>query len=278
MGITHVVRGADHIPNTPRQILLYEALGYPLPAFGHIPLVLGSDREKLSKRHGDVALHEYQTKGYLPDALVNYLVRLGWAHGDQEVFTRSELIAAFRLDKVGSAPGVFDHAKLDWLNAHWIRTTPPARVAELLAPFWAAAGVQVRAVEARGRAWLAAAIPLFVERVKTLLELARAMGYLFAPPALYDPKAAEKFFTPTHLANLAEVRRLVAERPDWSAAALEGEVRGLSERASGKMVDYAQPIRVALTGTAASPPIFPILVLLGRDEALARLDRALATR
>ena len=172
MRISHVVRGADHIPNTPRQILLYEALGYDLPAFGHIPLVLGTDREKLSKRHGDVALHEYQAKGYLPDALVNYLVRLGWAHGDQEVFTRAELIAAFRLEKVGAAPGVFDHAKLDWLNAHWIRTMPAESVAGLLAPFWAGAGVDGRAVEARGRAWLAAAIPLFVERVKTLAELA----------------------------------------------------------------------------------------------------------
>ena len=135
--------------------------------------------------------------------------------------------------------------------------------------------MEARAVEARGQAWLAAAIPLFVERVKTLLELARAMAFLFAPPAAFDPKAAEKFFTPKHLANLAEVRRLVAERPDLSAEALEHEVRGLAERVGGKMVDYAQPIRVALTGTAASPPIFPILVLLGRDEALARLDRAL---
>jgi glutamyl-tRNA synthetase len=276
MRITHVVRGADHIPNTPRQILLYEALGYDLPAFGHIPLVLGTDREKLSKRHGDVALHEYQAKGYLPDALVNYLVRLGWAHGDQEVFTREELITAFRLEKVGAAPGVFDHAKLDWLNAHWIRSMPAERVAELLAPFWAAAGVDSRAVEVRGRAWLAAAVPLFVERVKTLLELARAMGFLFAAPAEFDPKAAEKFFTPRHLANLAEVRRLVMEAPDLSAEALEQQVRGLTEQAGGKMVDFAQPIRVALTGTAASPPIFPILALLGRRETLERLDRALA--
>jgi len=276
MRITHVVRGADHIPNTPRQILLYAALGYDLPAFGHIPLVLGTDREKLSKRHGDVALHEYHAKGYLPDALVNYLVRLGWAHGDQEVFTREELIAAFRLEKVGAAPGVFDHAKLDWLNAHWIRTMPAERVAERLAPFWAAAGVDSRAVEARGHAWLAAAIPLFVERVKTLMELARAMAFLFAAPAAFDPKAAEKFFTARHRANLAEVRRLVAEAPDLSAEALEQQVRGLAEQAGGKMVDFAQPIRVALTGTAASPPIFPILTLLGRRDALARLDRALA--
>jgi len=276
MRITHVVRGADHIPNTPRQILLYEALGYDLPAFGHIPLVLGTDREKLSKRHGDVALHEYQAKGYLPDALVNYLVRLGWAHGDQEVFTRVELIAAFRLEKVGAAPGVFDHAKLDWLNAHWIRTMPAESVAGLLAPFWAAAGVDGRAVEARGHAWLAAAIPLFVERVKTLTELARAMAFLFAPPAAFDPKATEKFFTPKHLSHLAEVRRLVAEAPSLSAEELEPQVRGLAEQAGGKMVDFAQPIRVALTGTAASPPIFPILALLGRKAALERLDRALA--
>lgn len=276
MRITHVVRGADHIPNTPRQILLYGALGYPLPAFGHIPLVLGSDREKLSKRHGDVALHEYQAKGYLPEAVVNYLVRLGWAHGDQEIFTREELIGAFRLEKVGAAPGVFDHAKLDWVNAHWIRTLPPERVAERLAPFWAAAAVDGVAVAARGQAWLAAAVPLFVERVKTLLELARAMAFLFVRPAGFDPKTAEKFLTPRHLANLADVRRLVMESVTLSAEALEHEVRGLAERGGGKMVDYAQPIRVALTGTAASPPIFPILVLLGREEAVARMDRALA--
>jgi glutamyl-tRNA synthetase len=276
MRITHVVRGADHIANTPRQILLYEALGYACPAFGHIPLVLGADREKLSKRHGDVALHDYRGKGYLPDAMVNYLVRLGWAHGDQEVFTREQLVDAFRLEKVGASPGVFDHAKLDWVNAHWIRTTAPERLAEMLSSFWGPAGVDPRAVEARGTAWLAQAIPLFVERVKTLLELARAMAFLFAAPAAFDPKAAEKFLTPRHLANLAEVRRLVAATSDLTADDLEREVREVAEKAGGKMVDYAQPIRVALTGTAASPPIFPILVLLGRAPAIERLDRVLA--
>lgn len=276
MRITHVIRGADHIANTPRQILLYEALGYECPAFGHIPLVLGSDREKLSKRHGDVALHDYRAKGYLPDAMVNYLVRLGWAHGDQEVFTRDELVEVFRLDKVGASPGVFDHAKLDWLDAHWIRTTAPERLAELLAPFWEPAGVDPRAVETRGAGWLARAVPLFVERVKTLLELARAMAFLFAPPAGFDPKAAAKFLTPKHAANLAEVRRLVLDTPDLTAEGLEKQVREVAEKAGGKMVDYAQPIRVALTGTAASPPIFPILVLLGRTSAVERMDRALA--
>ncbi|MBI2561000.1 MAG: glutamate--tRNA ligase, partial [candidate division NC10 bacterium] len=171
MGITHVVRGADHIPNTPKQILLYQALGYPVPAFAHIPLVLGPDREKLSKRHGDVALQAYRDQGYLPDAMVNYLVRLGWAHGDQEVFTREELIKAFQLERVGASPGIFDRAKLDWLNAVHLRQTPPETLTDLLAPFWGAAGVDPKGVEARARAWLAQAVPLFVERSKTLLEL-----------------------------------------------------------------------------------------------------------
>jgi glutamyl-tRNA synthetase len=275
MGITHVVRGADHIPNTPRQILLYQALEYPLPIFGHIPLVLGTDREKLSKRHGDVALHEYQAKGYLPEAIVNYLVRLGWAHGDQEVFTREELVRAFRLEKVGAAPGIFDHAKLDWLNGLWIRQTPAERLVELLEPFWALAKVDPTAIEARGREWVAGAIPLFVERAKTLVELTRAMAFLFARSIAYDPKAAEKFLTAKHLANLAQVRRLVSDASTLSAETLEGQVRNLAEGAGGKMIDYAQPIRVALTGSTASPPIFPILALLGRETALERLDRAL---
>ncbi|HWU41478.1 MAG TPA: glutamate--tRNA ligase, partial [Candidatus Acidoferrum sp.] len=215
MGISHVVRGADHIPNTPRQILLYEALGYPVPVFGHIPLVLGMDREKLSKRHGDVALHDYQAKGYLPDAMVNYLVRLGWAHGDQEVFTRDELIRAFQIERVGASPGIFDRTKLDWLNAHYMRQTPPEILADMLAQFWPAASVNPSAVASRGRAWLTEAVPLFAERSKTLLEMARAMTFLFAPPAVRDPTAEAKFLSPDGLILLGEVRRLLAEASDF---------------------------------------------------------------
>jgi glutamyl-tRNA synthetase len=279
MGITHVVRGADHIANTPRQILLYQAFGFPQPAFGHIPLVLGTDREKLSKRHGDVALHEYQAKGYLPEALVNYLVRLGWAHGDQEVFTRGELVDVFRLEKVGAAPGIFDHAKLDWLNALWLRATPPERLVELLEPFWGPAGVDVRAVlAARGKGWVAEAIPLFVERAKTLQELARAMGFLFAPPTSRDPKAEAKFLTPTHLGNLMEVRRIVLEVPAFTTEALEAAVRAQAEATGTKLIDFAQPIRVALTGSTASPPIFQLLALLGRETVLDRMDAVLDPR
>jgi len=275
MGITHVVRGADHIPNTPRQILLYEALGYPVPTFGHIPLVLGADREKLSKRHGDVALHAYRDQGYLPEAMVNYLVRLGWSNGDQEVFTPEELIKAFQIERVGASPGIFDRAKLDWLNGLYMRQTPPEVLAGLLAPFWAAAGVDPKTVEARGRAWLVEAVPLFAERSKTLFEMARSMAFMFAPPAARDPKAEAKFLTPDHLALLDEVRRLLAEAPDFTAAALEDRVRRRADERGKKLVEYAQPVRVALTGTTISPPLFPVLALLGRKVVLDRLDEVL---
>jgi glutamyl-tRNA synthetase len=276
MRITHVVRGADHVPNTPRQILLYQALGYPVPVFGHIPLVLGTDREKLSKRHGDVALHEYQAKGYLPEALVNYLVRLGWSHGDQEVFTREELVKSFQIERVGASPGIFDRTKLDWLNGLYLRRTPAEALVDLLAPFWPAAGVDPQAVAERGGVWLAKALPLFAERAKTLLELAHSMAFLFAPPALRDPKAEAKFLTEVHLAILGEVRRALDETPDFTAEALEALVRRLATERGKKLVDYAQPIRVALTGTTISPPLFPVLALLGRKVVLDRLDQVLA--
>jgi glutamyl-tRNA synthetase len=276
MRISHVVRGADHIPNTPRQILLYEALTYPVPIFGHIPLVLGTDREKLSKRHGDVALHEYQAKGYLPEAMVNYLVRLGWSHGDQEVFTREELVKIFQIERVGASPGIFDRAKLDWLNGLHMRQTPPEVLVDMLRPFWGAAGVDPAAVDERGRAWLAEAVVLFVERSKTLLELARSMAFMFAPPPTRDPKAEARFLTSDSLVILSEARRALAEARDFSAKELEDLIRRMAGARGLKLVDYAQPIRVALTGTTVSPPLFPVLALLGREVVLDRLDRVLA--
>ncbi len=277
MGITHVLRGADHIPNTPKQILLYEALGYPLPAFGHIPLVLGSDREKLSKRHGDVALQAYREQGYLPEALVNYLARLGWSHGDQEVFTREELIKAFRVERVGASPGIFDRAKLDWLNALHMRQSLPERLVDMLMPFWGAAGVELGVVKMRGRAWLMEAVPLFVERAKTLLELARSMVFLFAPPMARDPGAMAKFLDSEHRVLLREARQVLAETPDFSAEALDQAIRRLAVAGGKKLVEVAQPIRVALTGTTISPPLFPVLALLGRKVVLERLDQILGS-
>jgi glutamyl-tRNA synthetase len=237
--------------------------------------VLGTDREKLSKRHGDVALHDYQAKGYLPEAMVNYLVRLGWAHGDQEVFTREELIRAFQIVRVGASPGIFDRAKLDWLNALYMRQTPPEVLVELLVPFWSAAGVDPKVVTSRDRVWLVRAVPLFVERSKTLLEMARSMAFLFAPPVSRDPKAEAKFLTPDHLILLGEVRRLLAEAPDFKAETLEEHVRRHALERGRKLVDYAQPVRVVLTGTTVSPPLFPVLTLLGQEVVLNRLDGVL---
>jgi glutamyl-tRNA synthetase len=208
--------------------------------------------------------------------MVNYLVRLGWSHGDQEVFTRDELIKTFQIERVGASPGIFDRTKLDWLNGLYLRRTPAEALVDLLAPFWPTAGVDPQAVADRGRAWLAEALPLFVERAKTLLELARSMAFLFAPPAVRDPKAEAKFLTPDHLGILGEVRRVLAEAPDFTAEALEGLVRGLATERGKKLVDYAQPVRVALTGTTISPPLFPVLALLGRKVVLERLDQLLA--
>ncbi len=225
-----------------------------------------------------MALQAYREQGYLPEAMVNYLVRLGWAHGDQEVFTREELIKIFEIERVGASPGIYDRAKLDWLNGFHLRRTPPQVLVDLLAPFWDPAGVAPDAVEARGRAWLAEAVPLFVERARTLLEMARAMAFLFAPPREKDPKAVAKFLTSAHLGDLREVRDLLDAAPSFSPEALEAAVRRLADLRGKKLVEYAQPIRVALTGTTVSPPIFPVLALLGRDEALQRLDAALGPR
>jgi glutamyl-tRNA synthetase len=179
------------------------------------------------------------------------------------------------MDKVGSSPGVFDHAKLDWLNGVYIRQADPGRLADLLAPFWDRVGLDPALVAGQDRAWLLRAIPLFVERAKTLREMAAAMTFLFRRPAAWDPKAEAKYLTPAHRENLKAVRRALGETSDCSAEELEALVRRLAEERGHKLVDYAQPIRVAMTGTAASPPLFPILVLLGRDEVLARLDRAI---
>jgi glutamyl-tRNA synthetase len=180
------------------------------------------------------------------------------------------------VERLGASPGIFDRAKLDWLNALHLRRTPPERLVDLLAPFWGAAGVDPAAVEARGRSWLAQAVPLFVERSKTLRELACSMAFLFAPPQARDPKAVARYLDPEHRGLLQEARRVLAESPDFSAQALEQAIRRLTEARGRKLVEIAQPIRVALTGTTISPPLFPVLALLGREAVLERLDQALA--
>lgn len=277
MGITHVIRGDDHIPNTPRQIQVYRHLGLPLPKFAHIPLILGADRARLSKRHGAASVVAYRETGYLPEALVNYLARLGWSYGDQEVFSAGELIRHFTLEKVGNTAAVFDQGKLDWLNAQYLRASDPARLADLLAEHWVHAGVPAEAVTAAEAAWRAAVVVAFRERAKTLRELADSSRFLFDVPVPVDSEAAAKHHTPEAIALLRELLPRLEALPAFTAGALEACYRGFAEGKGIKLGVVAQATRVALTGGTVSPPLFEIMALLGRERALARLHAILPT-
>jgi len=270
MKITHVIRGDDHLSNTPKQVQCYQALGYPTPVFAHVPLILGPDKRRLSKRHGASSVQAFREEGILPEALFNYLARLGWSHGDQEVFSREDVAAHFDLSHVGQAAAVFDRAKLEWLNQHWIKTLPPEQVAERLVPYLERAGLPAAA----DRAWLARVVVTLRERARTLVEMAESARFYFEAPAAYDPAAAAKFWTPeasaryTHLIKRLEAAALL-DAPD-----LEALYRGLTAELGLKLVDLAQLTRIALTGRAASPPIFEVVALVGRDETLRRLRAA----
>jgi len=268
MGITHVLRGDDHLNNTPRQILLYEALGYPLPGFGHFPLIHGMEGGKLSKRQDDVSVTAYRDRGYLPEAMVNYLVRLGWGHGDQEIFSLEELQKIFSLESVGKSPSRFDPEKLLHVNAHYIKTGSPERLAGLLVPF-----LGKRGIEAEPSPWLAKAVRTFQERSRTLSEMADSSEYYFRPKEP-DPKAAEKFLTPEMAPLFEEIAREFRALPEFTPAAVEPVLHRVAEKTGAKLGKVAQPIRVALTGGTVSPGIFEVMDVLGRDEVVRRLSGA----
>ncbi len=272
MKITHVIRGNDHLSNTPKQILCYQALGYPVPAFAHIPMILGPDRSRLSKRHGATSVLAFKEEGFLPEAMVNYLARLGWSHGDQEVFSREELIAHFDLAHVGSAGAVFDRAKLEWLGNHWMKQMPADRLASDLAPFLERAGLPVPA----DRAWLGRVAESLKERARTYVEMAEQGRFYVAEPEGYEPQAAAKFFTAEAVPRLKLlIKRLETQEP-FEPGVLEALYRGLAAELELKLVDLAQLTRIALTGKSASPPIFQVAALLGREKTLARLAKCLA--
>lgn len=278
MGITHVIRGDDHIPNTPRQIQVYRHLGLPLPKFAHIPLILGADRARLSKRHGAASVMAFREMGYLPEAVVNYLARLGWSYGDQEVFSPEELIRHFTLEKVGNAAAVFDQGKLDWLNAHYLRVADPARLADLLPEYWGDAGVAAEAVTATEAAWRVAVVLAFRERAKTLRELAESSRFLFDVPVPVDPEAGAKHHTPEAMGLLRELLPRLEALPAFTPDALEACYRGFADEKGIKLGVVAQATRVALTGRTVSPPLFEIMPLLGRDSALGRLRALLSAK
>jgi len=272
MRITHVIRGDDHVTNTPRQALLYGALGAPLPRFAHTPLILGLDKTRLSKRHGATSVMAYREMGLLPDALVNYLVRLGWSHGDQEIFTRQELIDLFTLEQVGRSPGVFNPEKLEWLNAQYLRALPADELASLCIPFLQAQGTPVPPDRAR----LEAALLTLRERARTLVELAEMARFYFVDAIELDPAAAAAHLTPGVAPALDTLIGRLRTIDAWTPDAIERAVRETVAAHDMKLGKLAQPVRVAVTGGTASPGIFEVLALLDRDTALARLAAARA--
>lgn len=276
MGITHVIRGDDHLSNTPRQILLYQAFGYPLPQFAHIPMILGPDRARLSKRHGATSVTAYREMGYLSEALVNYLVRLGWSHGDQEIFTAEEMIRYFSLEKVGKTPAIFDPQKLEWLNFHYIKTLSSSYLVNQLRPFWIQVGISsAEELEAAPEEWLGSIIDAFRERSRTLTEMAQSSWYFFQDPSGYDEKA-QKALDSNVKTHLPELASQIAGLSDFSAPSLETLYRQFAEARGLKLAQVAQATRAALTGGTVSPPLFQVMEILGREAVLKRLRSALS--
>ena len=270
MKITHVIRGDDHLSNTPKQILCYQALGYPMPVFAHIPMILGTDRSRLSKRHGADSIQAFREAGYLPEALLNYLARLGWSHGDQEIFSRDELIQHFDLARVGSAGAVFDLGKLQWLNNHWIRQAAPDRLAREMVPFLERAGLPIPS----DLGWLARIAESLKERSKSLVEMGEHATFYLARPQNYDPQIAPKLFNADCLPRLKLLIKRLGGEALFEPEPLELLYRGLAAELGLELVELAQLTRLALTGTTVSPPIFQVLSLLGRGETLTRLKAA----
>lgn len=292
MGITHVIRGDDHLTNTPRQIPIFRALGYAVPQFGHLPMILGSDKTRLSKRHGATSILAYREMGYLPEAMINYLVRLGWSFGDQEIFSVPELIEKFSFEHVQRSSAVFNPDKLLWVNAEYIKHSQPKRVATLLMPYLAEAGfggeskylAEAVAMELIGKPgeWMEKLVVALRERCKTLVEMAAAATPYVQQEIVIEEAAAKKYLTPRIAPPLAQLADGLASLPEFSHAALEKAFHHVLDEEGLKLGQLAQPVRVALTGRAASPGIFEVMDLLGRDRTVARLrkgvERATASR
>jgi len=274
MAVTHIIRGDDHLTNAARQKQIYDALGWPVPVMAHIPLIHGPDGAKLSKRHGALGIDAYRAMGYLPAALRNYLVRLGWSHGDQEIFSTEEMIAAFDLPQIGRSPARFDFAKLESLNGHYIRSSDDADLIatlEGLLPHIAGGQELASKMTPALRGKLLTAMPAMKERAKTLVELFEATRFLWASRPLDLNEQAKALLTSEARSFIAALQPELAAVAEWTPPAIESVVRGYAERAALKLGAVAQPLRAALTGRTTSPPIFDVLAVLGKGESLARL-------
>ena len=270
MAVTHVVRGDDHVNNTPRQIHILRALGGELPAYAHVPMILGRDGQRLSKRHGAVSVTSYRDLGYLPEAVINHLARLGWSHGDQEIFSREELVGLFDVRAVNRAAASFDTGKLDWLNRHYVKASEAERLGRELGR--QLAGLGLDPAEGPDPAAVADALR---ERASTLREMAEASVYFYRDFDDYDAGAARKHLRPVSGAPLARLRSSLADLPTWSAPEIADAVARTAAEEGIGLGKLGQPLRVAVTGRGVSPPFDVTLALVGRDRTLARLDRAL---
>ncbi len=270
MGITHVVRGEDHINNTPRQINILKALNAPLPEYAHVAMILGDDGAKLSKRHGAVSVMQYRDEGYLPEALKNYLVRLGWSHGDQEIFSEQEMIELFSLDAINKAPSAFNTDKLIWLNQHYIKTLDPVYVAKHLE--W---HMENQKIDTSNGPALSEIVTALAERAKTLVDLAASSRYFFEEYEEFDATAAKKHLRPVAKEALELVQQKLTALDDWSETALHTAIQDTADQLEIGMGKVGMPLRVAITGAGQSPSLDVTLRLIGKERSIARIGRAL---
>jgi glutamyl-tRNA synthetase len=270
MGITHVIRGDDHVNNTPRQINIFKALGEALPIFVHVPMIVGGDGQRLSKRHGAVSVLQYRGEGFLPEAMLNYLVRLGWSSGDQEIFSLDEMISSFDIQDVNRAASAFDVDKLKWLNQHYIKASDSTQLVSLLSD-----RLKDRGIDVSSGPPVDDVVSALRERAQTLDEMADKSEYFFSEFEDYDTKAAQKHLRPVARDMLADVRSRLSVVEPWSAELIHAQVMATVEDYDAKLGKLAQPLRVAVSGTAATPPIDETLLLVGKARTVDRIDRAL---
>jgi glutamyl-tRNA synthetase len=272
MGINLVMRGDDHVNNTVRQIPMYKALGYEIPEFAHVPMILGADKKRLSKRHGATSVMDYKVMGYLPEAMVNYLVRLGWSSGDDEIFSMTDLIEKFSLDNVGRSAGVFNPEKLLWLNEHYIKTGDPERLAGLVAELLEGQGVDLN-----DGPDMSEVVKTLQDRAKTLVEMAEGARFYFVAPAGYDEAAAAKFLNEDKRVVLELLIKHLGALTQFTLEDVESAFKALMEESGLKLGKIGPTVRVALTGGTVSPGIYDVVAVLGRNAVVARLQKALAS-
>ncbi len=272
MGITDIIRGDDHLSNTPKQVLIYDYLGFDKPNFAHVSMILGQDKAKLSKRHGAVSILAYRDNGYMPEAMLNFLVRLGWSYGDQEIFSREELVELFNLENLGKTPAVFNQEKLLWLNTHYIKNSPTEDVCTHAYPFFEKSGIKVD----KDSNTLLQVIDILKERVQTLNEYPEKSLYFFNDVNEYEEKADEKFLNESTLPILEKIKTELSDQQDFTSDGLHPVFENIVTELELKFGKIAQPLRVALTGGTVSPGIFEVMEVLGKETTLSRLDNAIS--